>query len=102
MPTPSALLLRGKRGLSPGTITRFRVPTESRVMARPHRSADRRPLSAGEEEASNAPRIIGGDLRGRSLEFTPAARTRPMKDRVRESHDSGFRGNAKTCYRTRR
>jgi len=54
-------------------------------MDRPRRSADRRPLPAGEEEAASAPRIIGGELRHRSLEFTPAARTRPMKDRVRES-----------------
>ena len=37
------------------------------------------------EDASSAPRIVGGELRGRTLEFTPAARTRPMKDRVRET-----------------
>ena len=37
------------------------------------------------EEAASAPRIIGGDLRGRRLEFVPHGRTRPMKDRVRES-----------------
>jgi 16S rRNA (guanine966-N2)-methyltransferase len=37
------------------------------------------------EEAASAPRIVGGDLRGRTLEFAPAARTRPMKDRVRET-----------------
>lgn len=37
------------------------------------------------EEAANAPRIVGGSLRGRRLEFAPAARTRPMKDRVRET-----------------
>jgi 16S rRNA (guanine966-N2)-methyltransferase len=54
-------------------------------MDRSRRSPDRRPLPAGEDEAASAPRIIGGDLRGRFLEFTPAARTRPMKERVRES-----------------
>jgi len=54
-------------------------------MDRPRRSPDRRPSATGEEEAVSAPRIIGGELRHRSLEFTPAARTRPMKDRVRES-----------------
>ena len=54
-------------------------------MARSRRSQDRRPPPAGEDEAASPPRIIGGDLRGRSLEFTPAARTRPMKERVRES-----------------
>lgn len=37
------------------------------------------------EEAASAPRIVGGSLRGRKLEFAPAARTRPMKDRVRET-----------------
>lgn len=37
------------------------------------------------EEAASAPRIVGGDLRGRTLEFAPAGRTRPMKDRVRET-----------------
>ena len=35
--------------------------------------------------AASAPRIVGGDLRGRTLEFAHAARTRPMKDRVRET-----------------
>jgi len=54
-------------------------------MARPQRTTDRRPRPDGEEEATSPPRIIGGELRHRSLEFTPAARTRPMKDRVRES-----------------
>ena len=37
------------------------------------------------EEAASAPRIVGGDLRGRTLDFAPAARTRPMKERVRET-----------------
>lgn len=46
-------------------------------MPRRHRPTDR--------EAASAPRIIGGDLRGRRLEFAPHARTRPMKDRVREA-----------------
>jgi len=51
----------------------------------PRRSPDSRPRPAPEEEAGSPPRIIGGELRHRSLAFTPAARTRPMKDRVRES-----------------
>ena len=51
-------------------------------MAR-HKSP-RQAATAG-DEAANAPRIIGGDLRGRRLEFLPHGRTRPMKDRVRES-----------------
>jgi len=54
-------------------------------MDRSRRSPDRRSPAAGEDEAASPPRIIGGELRGRSLEFTPAARTRPMKERVRES-----------------
>jgi len=44
-----------------------------------------KPRPAPTDEASSAPRIIGGDLRGRRLEFTPDPRTRPMKDRVRET-----------------
>lgn len=37
------------------------------------------------DEAANPPRIAGGDLRGRRLAFAPGGRTRPMKDRVRET-----------------
>jgi 16S rRNA (guanine966-N2)-methyltransferase len=37
------------------------------------------------DDAASPPRIIGGELRGRRLEFVPQGRTRPMKDRVRES-----------------
>lgn len=37
------------------------------------------------EDAASAPRIVGGSLRGRRLDYAPAARTRPMKDRVRET-----------------
>lgn len=40
-----------------------------------------RPVS----DAAAPPRIIGGELRGRRLEFVPHERTRPMKDRVRET-----------------
>ncbi|NCA12224.1 SAM-dependent methyltransferase, partial [bacterium] len=36
-------------------------------------------------DAASAPRIIGGDLRGRRLDYSPDPRTRPMKDRVRET-----------------
>ena len=58
-----------------------------------HRPARRPPApasaAAGQrtagDEAASAPRIIGGELRGRRLEFLPHGRTRPMKDRVRES-----------------
>lgn len=35
-------------------------------------------------EAAQPPRIIGGELKGKRLPFTPDGRTRPMKDRVRE------------------
>jgi 16S rRNA (guanine966-N2)-methyltransferase len=52
-----------------------------------HRPARRRnaaaPLSAP-PEASQPPRIIGGELKGKRILFTPDGRTRPMKDRVRE------------------
>jgi 16S rRNA (guanine966-N2)-methyltransferase len=84
---------------STGTIDRS---TEKTPMPRPRRdpsdsSGSRRPRPAGpgpagprsaaasREEAASVPRIIGGELRGRRLEFVPDARTRPMKDRVRES-----------------
>jgi 16S rRNA (guanine966-N2)-methyltransferase len=53
-------------------------------MARPRRSPVPRP-AASDADAASPPRIIGGDLRGRVLEFAPASRTRPMKERVRES-----------------
>lgn len=36
-------------------------------------------------DAMAPPRIIGGSLRGRKLAFMPDPRTRPMKDRVRET-----------------
>lgn len=36
-------------------------------------------------EATSPPRIIGGSLRRRRLAHSPDGRTRPMKDRVRES-----------------
>ena len=55
------------------------------------RRDDRRGPDAGgparddPDDASSAPRIIGGDLRGRRLAHQPGGRTRPMKDRVRES-----------------
>ncbi|MFM7109096.1 MAG: RsmD family RNA methyltransferase [Planctomycetaceae bacterium] len=44
-----------------------------------------RPPRSTSPDAASAPRIIGGDLRGRRLEFAPHERTRPMKDRVRET-----------------
>ena len=44
----------------------------------------RKPLNDA-DEATSPPRIIGGKLRGRKLEFAPDPRTRPMKQRVRES-----------------
>jgi 16S rRNA (guanine966-N2)-methyltransferase len=42
-------------------------------------------VSPAADEAASAPRIIGGEFRGRRLDYLPDARTRPMKDRVRES-----------------
>ncbi len=53
-------------------------------MPRPARQPKRTPDGAAAGAAS-APRIIGGDLRGRRLPHVPGAGTRPMKDRVRES-----------------
>lgn len=36
-------------------------------------------------DAASEPRIVGGELRGRKLAYSPGERTRPMKDRVRET-----------------
>lgn len=49
----------------------------------PPKSSSARP--AAEESAVAGVRIIGGTLRGRLLEYSGDERTRPMKDRVRES-----------------
>lgn len=49
----------------------------------PHDS--RRSDPRNDHPVDNAPRIIGGSLRGRKLIFTGDPRTRPMKDRVREA-----------------
>jgi len=45
---------------------------------------NKRPV-AERDDAAGSVRIIGGELRGRRLEFAPDPRTRPMKDRVRET-----------------
>jgi len=61
-------------------------------MTRPPQHRPKRPAAAARspagnrpEEAAHAPRIIGGELRGRRLAHQPGERTRPMKDRVRET-----------------
>jgi len=54
-------------------------------MPRPRPSGPHRPRPAADDEAAVAPRIIGGSLRRRRLEFVPAGPTRPMKERVRET-----------------
>jgi 16S rRNA (guanine966-N2)-methyltransferase len=55
------------------------------VAARPPKSKVQREKTASDPQPAEAPRIIGGTLRGRKLIYTPNARTRPMKDRVREA-----------------
>lgn len=45
----------------------------------------KRPRSAASPSVATELRIIGGDLRGRKLEYHGDSRTRPMKDRVREA-----------------
>lgn len=50
------------------------------------RTGGPRPTAAeGPEEAASPPRISGGELCGRRLLFVPDPRTRPMKERVRET-----------------
>lgn len=56
---------------------------------RPSRSHGHRPRTATvathePPDAAQPPRIIGGELKGKRLAFTPDGQTRPMKDRVRE------------------
>lgn len=45
----------------------------------------KRPRPAASPPVATELRIIGGDLRGRKLEYHGDSRTRPMKDRVREA-----------------
>ena len=45
----------------------------------------KRPRGVASSEPATQLRIIGGDLRGRKLEYHGDPRTRPMKDRVREA-----------------
>lgn len=66
----------GSRGSAPG------APAGGRAAGR---SGDQRPQGSAAETAAAAPRIIGGTLRGRRLAYAPHDRTRPMKDRVRET-----------------
>ena len=47
--------------------------------------AARRSKDQAAPDPTAPPRIIGGSLRGRKLAFIPDPRTRPMKDRVRET-----------------
>jgi 16S rRNA (guanine966-N2)-methyltransferase len=63
----------------------FPLPRNRLPMAAKRARPDRKPAPATAEEASGRTRIIGGELRGRWLEFEPSGRTRPMKDRVRET-----------------
>ncbi len=56
-------------------------------MARQHRSSDSgsRKHLPGDAEPPGLLRIVGGELRGRKLQYSGDERTRPMKDRVREA-----------------
>jgi 16S rRNA (guanine966-N2)-methyltransferase len=56
------------------------VPSKS-----PNPKEPRSQSAASQPAADSAPRIIGGSLRGRKIDYTGDARTRPMKDRVREA-----------------
>ena len=59
------------------------MPRPPRRRVRPQSPAGG--LRTPPEDAASAPRIIGGELRHRRLAHQPDGRTRPMKDRVRES-----------------
>lgn len=51
----------------------------------PKRHVPRTPAADAEPRLDSPPRIVGGRLRGRKLLYSGDARTRPMKDRVREA-----------------
>src|SRR5690349_8416360 len=60
--------------------------TESSLLA--SHMAKRQPSKAGQSPEENGPkgvRIIGGTMRGRTIEYSGDPRTRPMKDRTREA-----------------
>jgi len=59
------------------------MPRPPRRPARPNSASA--PAENADTEAASPPRIIGGDLRRRRLAHSPDGRTRPMKDRVRET-----------------
>lgn len=74
------------RMLCSGTGHRFtRMPRPRRSGAARNRPAKPRDVLEREQGPASPPRIIGGTLRGRRLEFVSTERTRPMKDRVRET-----------------
>ncbi len=43
------------------------------------------PSGRDDERSASAPRIVGGEFRGRKLHYSGDERVRPMKDRVREA-----------------
>lgn len=51
----------------------------------PKRQVPRTPATDAEPRLDSPPRIVGGRFRGRKLLYSGDARTRPMKDRVREA-----------------
>ncbi|MFO0896938.1 MAG: RsmD family RNA methyltransferase [Pirellulales bacterium] len=51
----------------------------------PKRQIPRTPAADAEPRLDSPPRIVGGRFRGRKLLYSGDARTRPMKDRVREA-----------------
>ena len=55
-------------------------------MARkPQKHSRARPHIPDEDATASPPRIIGGEFRGRKLQYSGDRRTRPMKERVREA-----------------
>src|SRR5688572_16458652 len=54
--------------------------------------------SHGPEEEVVGLRIIGGSMRGRKLKYSGEARTRPMKDRVREAVFNLLGTTVEGCY----
>lgn len=67
----------GAQALLATALVRTILPPGSRMK--------KRPRAPTPNESATQLRIIGGDLRGRKLDYHGDRRTRPMKDRVREA-----------------
>ena len=64
-------------------ITLLRTPGKATMARKPKSTST--PTNRAGDSATSTIRIIGGKLRGQTIQYSGDARTRPMKDRVREA-----------------